>query len=44
VGGQRRDLLRTVTALGGSRVVENLAAFLPAVLWDLDDPETRWEL
>ena len=26
------------------RVVENLDAFLPAVLWDLDDPETRREL
>ena len=23
------------------RVVDNLDAFLPAVLWDLDDPETR---
>ena len=26
------------------RVIDNLAAFLPAVLWDLDDPETRREL
>jgi hypothetical protein len=26
------------------RVVDNLAAFLPAVLWDLDDPETRRQL
>jgi Fe-S-cluster containining protein len=26
------------------RVVEHLDAFLPAVLWDLDDPETRREL
>ena len=26
------------------RVVDNLDAFLPAVLWDLDDPETRREL
>jgi len=26
------------------RVVDHLDAFLPAVLWDLDDPETRREL
>ncbi|MFD1585555.1 YkgJ family cysteine cluster protein [Halorientalis brevis] len=26
------------------RVVDNLDAFLPAVLWELDDPETRREL
>jgi Fe-S-cluster containining protein len=26
------------------RVVEHLDAFLPAVLWDLDDPKTRREL
>jgi len=26
------------------RVLDNLDAFLPAVLWDLDDPETRREL
>ncbi|MEF8884029.1 MAG: YkgJ family cysteine cluster protein [Haloarculaceae archaeon] len=26
------------------RVVDNLDAFLPAVLWDLSDPETRREL
>ncbi len=26
------------------KVVDNLDAFLPAVLWDLDDPETRREL
>jgi Fe-S-cluster containining protein len=26
------------------RVVDNLEAFLPAVLWDLSDPETRREL
>jgi len=26
------------------RVIEHLDAFLPAVLWDLDDPETRREL
>jgi Fe-S-cluster containining protein len=26
------------------RVVDNLDAFLPAVLWDLDDPETRRQL
>ena len=26
------------------RVVEHLDAFLPAVLWELDDPETRREL
>jgi Fe-S-cluster containining protein len=26
------------------RVIDHLDAFLPAVLWDLDDPETRREL
>jgi hypothetical protein len=26
------------------RVIDNLEAFLPEVLWDLDDPETRREL
>jgi len=26
------------------RVVEHLDAFLPAVLWELDDPATRREL
>ncbi|MFB6309698.1 MAG: hypothetical protein ABEH64_00815 [Salinirussus sp.] len=42
----REDAERHCDGLGVSdrRVIDNLDAFLPAVLWELDDPETRREL
>ena len=30
--------------VGDRRVIDNLEAFLPAYLWELDDPETKREL